>query len=87
MFRRSRQEIQGCSERSILKDASENVDETESMREAEDIDSYLVGLELGEGAMRFSGPGERSIEDQLNSLTPSGRKCIAKLRRKWENDY
>jgi hypothetical protein len=59
-------------------------EEHDAMAEEEDIDFYLIELELGEGAMRFARKAERSLEKQLEYLLPVERRCYNNLKRRWD---
>ena len=53
----------------------------------EDIDHYLIELEMGVGAMRFaSKAGEPTLEKQLQNLTKDQRQIYDTLKTKW-NKY
>ena len=54
------------------------------MEEEEDIDFILVGMELGDGPMRFAGKGEHTLERQLEDLTPAQLECFRRLKEEWE---
>ena len=48
----------------------------------------LLKAELGPGPMRFApSPTERSIADQMASLTDKERECVATLKSRWEKDH
>jgi hypothetical protein len=63
---------------------NETTGEEHAMAEVEDIDFYLIELELGEGAMRFARKAERSLEQQLEYLAPVERRCCNNLKRRWD---
>lgn len=49
----------------------------------------VVGYEsakksLGDGPMRFAPKDERSVEEQIASLSPSERECFNNLKSRWE---
>jgi hypothetical protein len=43
--------------------------------------------ELGPGPMRFSTQGERTLAEQLASLSESERDCFVQLKEKWEKEH
>ena len=47
-------------------------------------DFDALSKKLGEGPMRFSPIGERSIEEQIAALTPEEKECFDTLKTKWE---
>lgn len=59
-------------------------DANDDNAEMEDIDFYLIELELGEGAMRFASPqGHPSVERQLLNLSVAQRDVYNSLKQKW----
>lgn len=51
------------------------------------LDFTALEKELGPGPMRFAPVGERSFQEQLDSLSPDEKKCFDELKSKWEHDY
>lgn len=49
------------------------------------VDTKTLEAELGPGPMRFApSPDERSVDEQLASLTDHERECVDTLKSKWE---
>mmetsp|Transcript_599 Transcript_599/g.844 ORF Transcript_599/g.844 Transcript_599/m.844 type:complete len:217 (-) Transcript_599:364-1014(-) len=48
-----------------------------------DLDMNVLRAELGEGPMRFAPLGERTLEEQLKSLTVEEKECFDELKKKW----
>lgn len=51
------------------------------------IDFVAARKELGDGPMRFAPTEERSIQEQIASLTETEKKCFDNLKAKWEKNY
>jgi hypothetical protein len=43
--------------------------------------------ELGPGPMRFAPHGERTAQDQIDSLVGDDLKCFEALKKKWQKEY
>jgi hypothetical protein len=44
-------------------------------------------LDLGPGPMRFAPTDERSVEEQIASLSKKEKECVGLLKRKWEEAH
>ena len=51
------------------------------------LDFNALEKQLGPGPMRFTTKGERSLEEQLASLTESERQCFDSLKQKWNDKH
>jgi hypothetical protein len=49
------------------------------------IDYTRAEMEVGEGAMRFSGRGERSFEDQVAEMNNTNKRILKRLLQRWED--
>ena len=67
------------------KQRQQNQQKGEVADDAENIDFFLLELELGEGAMRFApNPCEPSIMKQVSNLTETQRDVVESLKSKWK---
>jgi hypothetical protein len=53
----------------------------------QDLDLNSLQAELGDGPMRFAPHGERTLQEQLDTLTDEERKCIETLKQKWHTNH
>jgi hypothetical protein len=51
------------------------------------INYDLIEKELADGPFRFAPKDERSVEEQIASLTPDEKQCFNSLKEKWEQKH
>jgi hypothetical protein len=52
---------------------------------SDNLDFHLVELAIGEGPLRFTNKGERSLDQQIQALSRSDRICYKQLLQRWED--
>ena len=60
-------------------------DEDELDDEPTELGFYAAEAQLGPGPTRFAQKSRRSIEQQLEALSPSDRRCFKNLQQRWQD--
>jgi hypothetical protein len=61
-------------------------DISDALTTAPDHEKFdFTEMNLGDGPLRFAPIGERSLEDQIMSLSKSDRRCYKNLKQRWDD--